>query len=125
MHGKNSTVLVVDDNLEMHEIARAVLEPAGHRVLSALDGKEALELLVAMPEPDLIVLDFRMPVMEGQELLGILRAYSRLAQIPIVIVSADDNAESYRRVVEGFLAKPVKPQALLRTIEDVLVRRAS
>jgi CheY-like chemotaxis protein len=119
-----ATVLVVDDNPDMQELARAVLQPAGHRVISANNGKEALDLLCALPEPDVVILDLRMPVMEGQELLGILRAYKRLAHIPVAVISAvdDDERVDVRPLVEACLAKPVRPQALLQTVELLLAQ---
>jgi len=94
-----------------------MLADEGYAVLTASDGKEALDLLVAegQPEPRLIVLDMEMPEMGGMDLLATMSGYARLAKIPVVIHSGSErHAEALRYPsVVGIVEKPVDRAVLL------------
>src|SRR5438105_2276777 len=93
--GPESTVQVVDDNAEVCELFSDILGMLGHRVACARNGEEALDYLNAHPAPALILLDLNMPVMNGWEFRRRQRADPRLAEIPVVVVSAiNDLAQS-------------------------------
>ena len=80
-------VLVVDDNTRNRKLARDVLDAAGFDTLEAATGVEALEL-AAEHEPDVILLDLRLPDMHGVEVVRQLREGERTARIPVVAMSA-------------------------------------
>jgi PAS domain S-box-containing protein len=113
------TVLVVDDEEMILEIARAVLEPAGFAVLTAADGAEAVEVFERTGGVDLVVLDVTMPRLSGRD------AYRRLVEIdPAARVlfstgySADEIAELNGAL--GLLGKPYRPHELLAAVRDAL-----
>jgi len=84
------TVLVVDDYADARACIRDILEDLGEHVVEAANGQEALHFLLFHRDVHvkLIVLDLRMPVMDGWQLMTLLESYLRLAAIPIVIASA-------------------------------------
>src|SRR5262245_47300512 len=89
--GRGGVVLVVEDDDDCRDEVCDGLRGAGYTPLEAADGAQALELLISdrAPEPELILLDLGLPVMTGQELLKVMKGYHRLAQIPIVLMSAN------------------------------------
>ena len=108
-------VLVVDDDPDIRETLRFVLEAAGYSVYLAANGKEALDLLLETePLPGLILLDLMMPIMSGDEMLLALRAIHSLAAIPVTIVTASVTAMP--REASGLLRKPVDLDALLDVV---------
>jgi len=87
-----ANVLVVDDDADTAEMLAAALSKAGHEVESAADGQQALTALVAGSK-DLIVLDLRMPVMDGVTFMQIMRSYLRWTHLPVVLVTAAEREE--------------------------------
>jgi two-component system response regulator CpxR len=110
----SAAVLVVEDEQDIRETLRDILEMEGYRVRCACNGKEALDALAEMPRPLLILLDLMMPVMSGYELLQALRANDDLASIPVTVVSAVGD-----RLAEGtaVLRKPVDLETLLHAVD--------
>jgi two-component system, OmpR family, response regulator CpxR len=109
-------VLIVDDDPDIRETLRFVLEDAGYVVYCAENGREALEVLDrSTPLPGLILLDLMMPVMSGDEMLKSLRAVRALAQIPVTIVTA--SGAPMPALASGLLKKPVDLDVLLRIVE--------
>ena len=82
-----STILVIDDNPQMHALYRAALARSGYRLLVANSGAEAL-LVLSNHFPDLILLDLAMPTMDGIEFLRVLREQPEWQTIPIVVITA-------------------------------------
>src|SRR5258705_11074364 len=120
----DATVLLVDDTPANLVALEAVLEPLGHRVLTACSGEEALRHLLGA-EIDLILLDVRMPGMDGFETARHIKGRERTRDIPIVFLTAfgDDAAAVPAGISTGavdYLANPVDP-TLLRAKVDVLV----
>jgi CheY-like chemotaxis protein len=105
-------VLLVEDNEVNRYLAQYVLEQAGFRVACAGDGAEALHL-AALQRPDLILMDLRMPVLDGYETTRRLKADPALAAIPVVALSAQAMpAERERALAVGCAAhieKPIDP----------------
>src|SRR5262245_12643145 len=86
------TILVVDDSPENLTLLGELLQPS-YRVLAANSGRRALQLAVADPRPDLILLDVMMPEMDGYEVLDKLNADSRSRAIPVIFVTAMSASE--------------------------------
>ena len=80
-------VLIVEDDRDSGDAIARALERAGHRTAVAANGEAALSAVVNS-SPDLIVLDIRMPVMDGVTFLRILRSYLRWGDVPVVVVTA-------------------------------------
>lgn len=109
-------VLVVDDDPDIRETLRFVLEEAGYPVYSAENGQDALQVLAdSDPLPGLILLDLMMPIMSGDEMLRALRAVRALAQIPVTIVTA--SGAPMPPLASSMLKKPVDLDVLLRIVE--------
>jgi CheY-like chemotaxis protein len=106
-------VLVVEDNSDIREMVAEALEMDGYRVSTAPNGRTALEQ-VHVCRPDLIVLDLMMPVMTGWQLLTALRAAPELASVPVVVVTAFDDALPEGAV--AFVRKPFRLETLLSTV---------
>jgi CheY-like chemotaxis protein len=111
-------ILIVEDDDELRHNVAVILGEIGYLVVSAPNGREALQLLVADDLPDLILLDLRMPVMDGWEFARVLRYYRRFAEIPIVVISAlAPGPGPWHPSVDGVVAKPFTPSALLNEVE--------
>lgn len=110
-------VLVVDDDQDIRETVALVLRAKGFGVELAADGVEALERLEKGEAPSLILLDLRMPRMNGLELLDELRA--RRWHLPVVVLTGDHAAaaEAEKSGAKGSLIKPVDLDALLGAVE--------
>lgn len=114
-------ILIVDDDEDVGEDFRAVVERAGHDVLMAENGRVALDiLLAAAPQPRLVLLDLKMPVMDGWELLALMRSYNRLNRIPVILITATTMRAASRPAFDAILMKPVSEEALLEAIQKVL-----
>ena len=109
------TILVVEDDTDVRESIREVLEDAGYHVATAANGKEGLDRLECA-RPSLILLDLMMPVMSGPELLAILQ--QRGSDVPVVVVSAYCDHADESAGVSGFISKPVRLQKLLDTVRE-------
>ncbi len=112
-------VMVVEDDYAIRETLRELLEEEGYRVTQASNGAEALARLRTMGPPRLILLDLMMPVMDGWEFRRAIRGDERLAEIPVIVLSADHALEQKiaTLAVQGYLPKPFELDALLRTVE--------
>ncbi len=121
-------VLVCDDTAEIRQLIRINLELEGYEVVEATDGQVALEILQdkTQPLPDVITLDALMPGRDGWWAVSMIRADPRLAQIPIVMVTASvqphDRAQAERAALDGFVAKPFEPDDLLALIGALVMR---
>lgn len=115
------TVLVVDDEFGTAEVLVAALEDAGYRVLTAANGRRALERL-EQHKPDLVISDFMMPLMDGAAMVTAMRASSSLRDIPVIMMSAAPES-ALRRQLEGgytiFLRKPFRMPALLQAVRSI------
>jgi CheY-like chemotaxis protein len=104
-------ILIVDDDEDVREAVRTVLEYAGYRTAEAKDGREALAFVQGTEDkPALLLLDLMMPSMDGWQLRARLRSDSELAAIPIVIMTA--HAGVLRAVSDVRPETPVLPKPL-------------
>lgn len=107
-------VVVVDDEPAIRNLERVILKSAGYRVLTAANGAEALDLL-DHNEPDIMVLDMQMPVMDGRSLF---KKLAGRAHRPAVLVVAHEAGLAQRELgAEGSLEKPFSPEDLIFRIE--------
>ncbi|BDG08756.1 response regulator [Anaeromyxobacter paludicola] len=116
-------VLLVEDDDDLREITAECLGMEGFETDAARDGLDALERLQADPLPHALVLDLVMPRMGGLELLERMRASSRLAGIPVVVVTGTPPAT--RPAAEALLQKPVDFGQLCRVLLRILERSAA
>jgi CheY-like chemotaxis protein len=112
------TVLVVDDDEDLLDVARDVIEHEGFRVLTAANGEEALRQLASGETPCLILLDMSMPGMDGQEFRRRQLSDPGIAGIPVVGFTGIANAEreATRIALSSVLRKPVNLHQLLETV---------
>jgi DNA-binding response OmpR family regulator len=120
--GEAARILVVDDEPRLVRLVRANLERLGYRVTTAAGGKQAIEAVEA-DDPDLVVLDIMMPVMDGYEATRRIREFS---QVPIVMLTAkaeqSDKLKGFDLGVDDFITKPFSPEELVARIRAVLKR---
>lgn len=116
-------VLVVEDDDDARAAIAEILEGEGYEVAVAANGREALSELQHLPPPSLILLDLRMPVMDGPEFLRHLRAdWPRLRAVPVLLLSGV-GGESLPDT-GGLLRKPIVPDELVATVGRLAGRDA-
>jgi len=119
----NETILIVDDEPKIVELARSYLENSGFRVQATGDGQTAL-ILARTIKPDLVVLDLNLPVMEG---LDVCRGLRRESDVPIIMLTA--RVEETDRLIglelgaDDYITKPFSPRELVARVR-ALLRRA-
>jgi CheY-like chemotaxis protein len=114
-HGQGG-ILVVEDDPDIRDTFREVLEAEGYRVSTAANGQEGLERLEEIHKPCLVLLDLMMPVMSGPEFLEAMRQRDGLGPVPVVIVSAWPDEAEKTQGAQGFMAKPVNLDRLLALV---------
>jgi CheY-like chemotaxis protein len=110
-------VLVVDDDDDCRDVVSLLLRSHGFQVWTAGNGREALELLRQVPTPLVIVLDLMMPVMDGFEMLAIMRHDPSLATIPVVVVSASHDPRARDIGATRVLQKPFCLEVLVEAVQ--------
>lgn len=117
----NKKLLLADDDKAFHRIITRVFAGTDWQVATAEDGVSALEQITAQP-PDVILLDLNMPLLGGRELLARLRKDSRLAMIPVIILSGDDSplekAAEFGLGADDFISKPFSALDLVSRVES-------
>jgi len=121
--GNKGLVLVVEDEEIIRDAIGPLLENDGYYVAFAENGREGLRYLHSEGAPDIIVLDLRMPVMNGWEFRTIQKDDPKLGLIPVVAVSADGSAQAAAISAEAYLRKPIEPKEFLVTIARVLFEK--
>lgn len=124
---KNAVVLVVDDEIQNRKLLEAMLQPMlqpkGYQILGAANAQEALACIAEHP-PALILLDILMPIMDGFEMARILKADPVSANIPIIMITALNDAhsrlEGLNAGAEDFLTKPVDRAELWLRVRNLL-----
>lgn len=112
-------ILIVDD---VHENLHTLLNilRQDYAVMAATSGEKALEIARRAPAPDLILLDIKMPEMDGYQVLQTLRSEPSTAEIPVIFVTAaaeaGDEAKGMALGVDDYLLKPVLPELLLARV---------
>lgn len=110
-------ILIIEDDIDIREALLTVLTDEGYQVAGVSNGQEAL-LRLERSRPALILLDLRMPVMDGWQFREAQRRDARLRDIPVVVISADGEARQQLGVMGevGFLRKPIELDVLLSEV---------
>jgi two-component system alkaline phosphatase synthesis response regulator PhoP len=116
------TVLVVDDSEDAHEIYRSCLDGEPYEMLSALDGRAALQLLEQGAKPDAIVVDLLMPIMDGMEVYVALRGKPEFMFTPVIVASAVAVPAALRLPDVHYLTKPFRREELLLSLHTLTKR---
>jgi len=115
--GTRATILVIDDDDDIRAVLAMVLDEAGFRVVTAANGREALEHLREDPQPDVILLDLMMPEMDGYQFRAEQQRDPALRAIPTLIVTAGTVTSRVEALgAEAILRKPVSLRRLVDTI---------
>ena len=114
-------ILIADDDPSIIMIVSAVLRRAGYNPVTARDGKEA-HLLLQKISVDLLITDEMMPHVTGTDLARWIRGQEKLRNIPIIMMSAEENPAAFNKLLEdktidSFLSKPFNAKALNRLLE--------
>ena len=127
MSSDGRLVLVADDDEDVLSLVTTVLERAGHEVIAARDGAEALAL-AQRRRPDLAVLDVAMPQLDGLEVLRRLRRSRETAEVPVVLLSAraqeSDVVLGYETGASAYVRKPFSPRELSERVAGLLEPQA-
>lgn len=124
---QKKTILVVEDDLDICENLAAFLMSEGYGVLTAGDGRKALDILhAASTLPHAILVDLRMPRMDGFQFRQEQEKDARLAAIPVLLMTADAHVESDRVKIGRmtYVKKPIDIEALAKTLRDILEMRS-
>ena len=118
-HHPHKRILVVEDSFPARELMSMILGGVGYMVSTAANGEEAIQRIRSFGKPDLILLDLRMPVMDGWTLSEKLKQDAELASIPVVVLSGLDEASEQTAMLEvaRYLHKPVDTAELLKTVD--------
>jgi len=123
--GTGYTVLVVDDDPRIVELLQIALGAHGYKVISAGNGEEALRLSFS-EQPDILILDVRLPRRSGYEVCRAIRREPELAHLPVIMVSALSDTEArlqgLERGADDYLTKPFSPKELLAKVKRNLER---
>jgi CheY-like chemotaxis protein len=113
------TILLVEDDFDVREALAETLRDEGYAVECAVDGVQALDYLRGGGRPGLILLDLMMPRMSGSEFRMVQKVDPQLADLPVVLISADGRMEEKARILEtdGAIKKPIDVDELLSTVE--------
>ena len=116
-------ILAVDDERHIVRLVQVNLERAGYQVVTAFDGREALEK-VESEQPDLVILDVMMPYMDGFEVLQLLRKNERTRELPVIMLTAKaqdaDVFRGWQSGVDCYLTKPFNPMELITFVRRCL-----
>lgn len=119
------TILVADDDPVGRELIREILESQGYHVIEAGDGSVALSSIQAA-QPDLVLLDIQMPVLDGFGVIQALRRERQFQSLPVFALTAfamrGDSAKALAAGFDGYIAKPINVSAFRELIRQALSR---
>jgi DNA-binding response OmpR family regulator len=123
-HQRGGLILVVDDEPHIRRVLCTILTSDGFDVIEAKDGTEGMDAVQSDAEYDFILLDFMMPGATGLEILARVRADSRRAETPVIILTAKGQDTDREAAMAGgaddFLTKPFSPKKLVARIREIL-----
>ena len=118
-------VIVADDSMLTRKIVVKYLAPLGYSTLQASNGAEVIETLNTGQEiPGLILMDWNMPVLDGYQVLQLLRKDKRYDAIPVIMLTSESDDANKEKALEagatGYITKPFTPEELISTIQATL-----
>ncbi len=120
-------IVYVEDDVEMIELVKLILERKGYSVSGASGGQEGWEIIKS-ELPDLVLLDLMMPDVDGWEVFQLMRDEKTTSEIPVIVITA--KAQNIDRVlglhiakVEDYITKPFKPEDLVESVERFLEKQ--
>lgn len=118
-------ILIAEDERDIRDLVAFTLRFAGHEVITATNGEEAVDLAPKV-NPDLILMDVRMPRMTGYEACKAMKANSDLKDIPVVFLSAKGQESEIQQGMdagaEEYLLKPFAPDQLTNRVKVILAK---
>ncbi|MBN2303809.1 MAG: response regulator [Anaerolineae bacterium] len=118
-------ILIAEDERDIRDLIEFTLKYAGHEVIKAANGAEAVELAPDVM-PDLIMLDVRMPRMTGYEACAALKGIEKVSKIPVVFLSAKGQASEMEAGMDAgaydYILKPFAPDQLTQRISEILAK---
>lgn len=118
-----SLILIVEDNEQNLKLVRDILQAKGHRTVEARSGEDGVRAAL-QAKPDLILMDIRLPGMDGVQALAALRADAATKSIPVIAVTASVMPQDRSRVTaagfDGCVAKPISIQTLMAAVGKAL-----
>lgn len=118
-------ILVIDDDFVMREVLQLHLSNAGYAVRCGEDAVEGGKMLIAAP-PDLLLLDMKMPFMEGDQFLELLRGEEKFKGLKVIVMTAERSVDLMMKVTDlgiaDFLAKPIDKDSLLSAVRKALAK---
>jgi CheY-like chemotaxis protein len=123
MTEKKPRILIAEDFEENRIALKLILKHTGFDVIEAENGQQAIDA-VRREEPDLVLMDISLPVIDGLQATREIRGEEKFEQLPIIIVSAHDSEEIRRQASEaggsGYISKPIELEGLKKLIDDCL-----
>ncbi len=123
-------ILIVDDSQLIHSMYRLVLNRYKNcKIVDAMNGLEALDVLSRENDFDLLLLDINMPVMNGLQFMGKIKKENLYGHIPIVVISTEGKEEDTLMALKlgasGYVVKPFKPNMLYELIDKIVAKKQS
>lgn len=119
----NKTIMTVDDSASIRQMVGFTLRQAGHNIIEAVDGRDALAKLPGQPV-HLLITDLNMPNMDGLELIRQVRALPAFRFLPVIFLSTESQPEKKQAAraagATGWIVKPFTPQQLISVVGKVL-----
>jgi CheY-like chemotaxis protein len=122
--GADKKVVCIEDESEMIDLISLILKRQSVHVIGALGGRQGLEKIES-EKPDLVLLDLKMPVMNGWEVYRQMKASREMKDIPVVVLTAmsrsfDDSLNLQDGRVDDYITKPFRPRKLIESVNKVL-----
>jgi DNA-binding response OmpR family regulator len=119
-NSKQATVFVIEDDRIVAAMVKHLLARQGYNVISASDGREALEMIAGGESPELVLLDVMLPFIDGFELIAQIRSTPAWASVPIVMLTSKTQERNIVRALDAgaddYIVKPFQPQALIARV---------
>ena len=116
-------ILVVEDQADNRRIVRDLLTRSGYEIVEAMTGEEGVTM-AEMQQPDLILMDIQLPVIDGYEATRRIKANPALQHVPIIAVTSyalsGDDVQAFAAGCDAYIAKPFSPRALLAKVREYL-----
>jgi DNA-binding response OmpR family regulator len=117
-------ILVVEDEFGIAEVLQSALNDAGHNVMIAINGRQGLERLKET-QPDLVILDFMMPVLDGPGMLRAIKSSPEFSNVPAILMSSLPEsavAQEASGLYDDFLRKPFHLRTVLEMVNSIVRR---